>query len=241
MAINSAFIRRPTDHKFFWGVAAVFPLLVLAGYFKTYYFKAFFDVPPAANWLVHFHAVVMSVWVLYFVAQIVLARTKNIKLHMSMGLAGIALAAMVVVVGLATAYDSHIVRHTAPPGLSPYSFLVIPLGDMMFFVATLATALVYRKNQFIHKPLMLLTAINFAAPALARLPIAPTDYFLLYTFGFPCVLAAAAFAWHTWKYRKFNKIYAAFTALFIIMQPVRIILGTSEAWVGFVSSIFGPA
>jgi hypothetical protein len=59
----------------------------------------------------------MSTWVLYFVAQVALVRSKNIKLHMSVGIAGIALAAIVVVVGMATAWDAHMVRGMAPAGI----------------------------------------------------------------------------------------------------------------------------
>ena len=71
---------------FFCGRQSVFPLIVLIGYFKTYYFSAFFDVPSVANALVHAHGIVMTVWVLYFVAQVALIRSKNIKLHMTIGI-----------------------------------------------------------------------------------------------------------------------------------------------------------
>ncbi|HYP01530.1 MAG TPA: hypothetical protein VER76_15175, partial [Pyrinomonadaceae bacterium] len=110
--------------------AILFPLVVLAGYFKSYYFSAFFDVPSVANMLVHAHAVVMSLWVVYFSAQIALIRTKNVRTHMTMGLVGIALAALVVVVGTATAYDAQLVRGAAPPGVNPHSFFVLPMLDM---------------------------------------------------------------------------------------------------------------
>ena len=51
----------------------------------------------------------MTLWVCYFTAQTVLIRTRNVKLHMTLGFVGIALAALVVVVGMATAYDAHLV------------------------------------------------------------------------------------------------------------------------------------
>lgn len=238
MAINPAIIRRSTDRNLFLAAGILFPLLVLFGYFKTYYFKAFFDVPPIANSLVHFHGIVMSLWVVYFSVQVALARTKNIKLHMTLGMFGIALAALVVIVGLATAYDSHIVRHAAPPGIDPYSFLVIPLGDMSYFIAVFAGAIYYRKRPAEHKALMLMSAINFAAPALARLPFAPPDYFLLWAFGFPCLLAIAALAWNTYKHRKLNKVFAIAVGVFVIMQPLRLTLGFSERWVQLMTKIF---
>src|ERR687890_369630 len=115
MAINANQLRRPSDRGLFLAAAILFPLVVLAGYFKSYYFSAFFDVRPVANTLVHAHGAVMTLWVVYFTAQIALIRTRNVRLHMTMGMAGVALAAVVVVVGLATAYDAQLVRHSAPP------------------------------------------------------------------------------------------------------------------------------
>ena len=101
---------RSSDRRLFLVAAIGFPLVVLIGYFKTYYFSAFFDVRPIANALVHAHGLVMTVWVAYFVAQVALIRSKNIKLHMTMGMVGIALALVVIVVGMATAVDAQLVR-----------------------------------------------------------------------------------------------------------------------------------
>lgn len=240
MAININVIKRPSDRNLFLAAAVLFPLLVLAGYFKTYYFSAFFDAAPIANSLVHFHGIVMTLWVVYFTAQVALVRTKNVRLHMTLGMAGIALAALVVIVGLATAYDSHVVRHTAVPGISPYSFLIIPFGDMLFFVACFAGAIYYRKRPAEHKSLMLMTAINFVAPAIARLPLGiPPEYFLFWTFGMPCLIAIFCFAWYTYKHRKLNKVFAIAALYFVVSQPVRIVVGFSEGWVHLMEKIFG--
>src|SRR5687768_3302932 len=135
MAVNANSLRRPTDRGLFLVAAVVFPLVVLIGYFRSYYFTAFFpDARPIANALVHAHGIVMSAWVLYFVAQVALVRTRNLKLHMTLGMAGIGLATLVVVVGMATAWDSHIVRYMAPPGMNPHGFFLIPTLDMLFFI-----------------------------------------------------------------------------------------------------------
>jgi hypothetical protein len=135
MAINANVINpRQIERKLFLGAAIAFPLVVLAGYFKSYYFSAFFaDARPLANALVHAHGLIMSAWVIYFVAQVALIRTKNVKLHMTMGLVGIALAAIVIVVGMMTAYDAQLVRGAAPPGVNPHSFFIFPFSDMTLY------------------------------------------------------------------------------------------------------------
>lgn len=235
MAVNAISLRRPTDRGLFLVAAAVFPLLVLIGYFKSYYFTAFFpDARPIANALVHAHGIVMSAWVLYFVAQVALVRSKNIKLHMTLGLAGIGLAALVVIVGMATAWDSHIVRHTAPSGMNPHGFFLIPTLDMLFFIAFFGGAIYYRKRPAEHKTLMLMTAINFTPAAIARIPLLPPDLFIIQALGFPILLGLGCFAWHTWKHRKFNKVFAIALGAFIISGPLRVVFAGTQTWLGFV-------
>ncbi len=230
MAINANLIRRPSDKNLFLTAAIGFPLLVLIGYFRSYYFINFFDSRPIANWLVHAHGITMSAWVLYFVAQVALVRSKNIKLHMTLGMAGIALAALVVVVGLATAYDAQLVRRAAPPGNDPHEFFILPVGDMFLFVVYFAGAIYYRKRPLEHKSLMLMTAINFVPAALFRIPIVPPDFALLFAFGTPVLFALGCLAWFQVKHGGFNRVFAAATLAFIVALPLRIVVAQTVAW-----------
>ena len=238
MAINAnVLMRRPSDRNFFLLAAVMFPLLVLLGYFKTYYFSTFFDVPSVANALVHFHGIVMSVWVLYFVAQVILIRTKNIKLHMTMGFVGIALAAIVVIVGMATAYDAQLVRHAAPPGANPHSFFILPAGDMTLFVLFFAGAIYYRKRPTEHKTLMLMTAINFLPAAFFRTPFIPLEYLNLWAFGLAGVLAVICLIWHSIKHRKVNKVFFTAVVILIGAAALRFPFAETQIWLNFVSWI----
>ena len=55
MAINADVLirRRPSDRALFWAAAIGFPLLVLIGYPRTYYFSPLFAHKPLANNLIH--------------------------------------------------------------------------------------------------------------------------------------------------------------------------------------------
>lgn len=234
MAVNTSLLRRrPSDRGLFLAAAIGFPLVVLIGYFKSYYFSAFFDVQPVANALVHAHGVVMSLWVIYFAAQVALVRSKNIKLHMTLGMAGIALAALVVIVGLATAYDAQLVRHSAPPGVDPREFFILPVGDMLLFVIFFAGAIYYRKRPLEHKSLMLMTAINFAPAALFRIPIVPPDYTMLFAFGTPGLIAILCLARLSAKHGKFNYVFAVATLLYIAGLPLRLVFAETAVWHNF--------
>ena len=236
MAINvNALSPRLADRKLFLAAAIGFPLVVLVGYFKSYYGSALFsDARPIANTLVHFHGLVMSAWVLYFVAQVALIRTKNVKLHMTMGMAGVVLALLVIVVGMATAYDAQLVRGAAPPNANPHAFFIFPVSDMSFFVIFFAAAIYFRKRAAEHKSLMLLTAINFIPAALFRLPVVPPEHMVWWAFGVPALLAITILAWHTWKHGKLNKVFAAGVALLVIAVPLRPIVSQTSAWLSFV-------
>ena len=233
MATNANLLRRPSDRGLFLAAAVLFPLLVLAGYFKSYYFSAFFDVRPVASALVHVHGVVMSLWVVYFTAQIALIRSKNVGLHMALGTAGVGLAALVILVGLAVAYEAHLVRGSAPAGMNPHGFFLIPLADMLLFVVFFAGAIYYRKRPAEHKSLMLMTAINFLPAAVARIPLVPAQLMILWAYGVPDLLALACLGWHTAKHRRLNKAFAAAVLLLVASQPLRIVLAGSRPWLQF--------
>lgn len=230
MAMNPELIRRPSDRELILAAVVLFPLLVLIGYFRTYYFSPFFDVPSLANKLVHLHGITMTTWVLFFVVQITLVRTKNVKIHMSMGLFGIALAAIVVAVGMATAYDAQLVRGAAPPGVNPHSFFVLPAGDMAMFVVFFAWAIYHRKHPTEHKVLMVLTAINFLPAAFYRATFIPLEYLNIWAFGLAYLIAIAGLVWHSLKNRKVNKTFLAAVILFVVSAPLRFVFAETEIW-----------
>ncbi len=228
---------RAAEKKLLLITAAAFPLVVLAGYFKSYYFSAFFDVPAIANALVHAHAVVMSVWVLFFVMQTALIRSRNVKLHMTMGLAGIALAALVVVVGMATAYDAQLVRGAAPPGANPHAFFLLPVADMSMFVVFFSAAVYFRKRPTEHKSLMFLTAIAFTPAALFRIPVVPPDYAMIWAFGVPALISVGALVWHSAAHRRVNRVFAAGVVLVVAAVPLRPVIADSNAWLSVVAML----
>lgn len=230
---------RIADRRLFLIAAIGFPLLVLIGYFKTYYFSAFFDVKPLATSLVHVHAFVMSLWVVFFTVQSLLIRTKNVKVHMTMGMAGVALAAVLVLVAALTAYDAHIVRYTGPPGIDPHRFFAIPMVGLVVFIILFSGAIYYRKKPAEHKGLMLLTAFVFLPAAFARMPVMPERFGLLWTDGVPILLAIACLIWHSVKHRKVNKVFALGTLLAALTPPLSIAISSTDAWMRFTGWLAG--
>ena len=239
MAINELpRVQRPS-RAFFITVAAAFPLIVVAGFARTYYLKAFFDAPPVPSMLVHAHGILMSSWVLLFAVQVWFISSRRIKLHQRLGYAGVALGLLLIPVGLMTAvaaakYGSS----STPPGFPPLAFMAVPFFDIVVFALLFGAAVYYRKRPANHKRLMLLTVLNFLPPAIGRIPLA----FVaaggpLVFFGVPDLLALIFLIVDTWRHGKLNKVFLAGTIVLIVSHPMRIVLSGTDAWMSFASWI----
>jgi hypothetical protein len=224
--------RRLFDRRLFRIAAIVFPAIVLVGFARTYYLRGLFDVPPLPSVVVHLHGVAMTAWVALFITQVWLISSRRVRVHQRLGYAGIGLAALILPIGFITAlragkYGSS----TAPPGVDQLGFMIVPMFDLVMFVIFFGLAIYYRKNPAQHKMLMLLTAINFLPPAIARMPL-PQLRALgpLWFFGLPTVLAVLCIAIDRWRYGRLNKIFLAGTLLLVASYVGRLALMNNPRW-----------
>jgi hypothetical protein len=177
----------------------------------------------------------MTIWVGYFVSQVWLIRTKNHKVHMNMGMIGIALAIMILAVGFFTAASAaKYGSSSTPPDIPPLRFLVVPLGDLLVFAGLFGAAIWYRDRPADHKRLMLLTVLNFLPPAVGRFPVASLQALgPLFFFGVPSVLAMGLVILDSWKHKRLNKVFLIGATALIASYPLRIILSGTDAWMVF--------
>ena len=103
MATTPNIHRRISDRPLYLLAAVVIPLIVLAGFARTYYLKGFFATPALPSTIVHVHGIVMTAWVMLFIVQVTLVAKRRTKLHQQLGILGAFLAALVFVVGMLTA------------------------------------------------------------------------------------------------------------------------------------------
>jgi hypothetical protein len=233
MAVNEVPDRRAQERRFFALVAITFPLIVLAGFARTYYLKGFFDGEPVvARSLIHVHGIVMTAWVLLFVGQVSLVRSRNIRLHQRLGFAGIGLAILVVAVGFFTGIQAaKYGSATAPPDIPPLSFLVVPIGDILNFAILFGAAVYFRRRPDYHKRLMVLTVFNFLPPAIGRVwPPLTQAFGPLWFYGFPDVILIGLIVFDTWRNRKLHPALAVGAVLLIASHPIRLMLSGSDAW-----------
>ena len=224
--------RRAFDRRLFAVAAIAFPLIVLAGFARTYYLKPLFDVPPVASALVHAHGLLMTAWVVLFVTQIRFVAARRIRLHQQLGYAGVALAVLIIFVGFITALRAaRFGSASTPPGVSPLGFLIVPLFDLLMFAIFFGAAIYYRKKPALHKRLILLTAINFVPPAIARIPIASLQAFgPVWFFGFPTLLLLVCIGVDTWRNRQVNGALVTGALLLVASYVARLALMPTEGW-----------
>ena len=228
MAMNEPFDWRRSDRRLYAAVAVLFPLTILIGFGPSYYFKGFFNSPALPNVIVHVHGVLMSVWVVLFGTQVYLISSKRIKLHQRLGIFGCVLAPLIVVAGTMTGIAGA-ARGATVPGISPLSFLIVPVGDVFVFAILFAGAIYYRKNARNHKRLMLLTVLNFLPPALGRFPTAMAGVPPFF-WGVPDLIAVACLVNDTWRNRKLNIVFLAGVLLMITSHVVRLAMADSPQW-----------
>ncbi len=126
---------------------------------------------PSRPVLLWVHAILFSSWVAFYILQSALVRIRNVKLHRTLGWAGAALGATMVVIGLWVAvvmahFETFQLGHNLDKS---YAFLTIPLVDMTTFAACLGLAVVWRKKPERHRRLMLVATCALTAAAFGRM------------------------------------------------------------------------
>ena len=239
MAANPTVQTTGKDRRMYVWFAVLMPIIVLAGFARSYYLKGFFGFPALPSLLVHLHGIVMTSWVVLFVTQVTLVATGRTRTHQRLGVFGAILAALIVIVGVLTAIAG--AARGATPGPPALQFLAVPLFDMLAFAILVGTALYSRRRRLdIHKRLMLLAAVNLLAPAISRIPLhlieagGPLAFFGLTDL---CLLACVGF--DTIKNRRLHPAFLWGALLIIASQPLRLMLSGTDIWLRFATMLVG--
>jgi hypothetical protein len=161
---------RRRHHLFYSGMSLLIAAIVFAGFYRTFYLSPWLH-GPALSPLRIVHGVAFSAWILLFVAQTTLVAPGRTDIHRRLGVAGVVLAAAMVVLGTVLGIGNAR-EGRAPPGVPPRVFLLTPLFDMLVFPLLVAAAVWYRHRPETHKRLMLLATVSLLAAAVARLATA---------------------------------------------------------------------
>jgi hypothetical protein len=153
------------DRNFFLVYVGLIWLGILSG-FGPQVIKHVKTNAPAYPLIVHIHALVFVGWLTLLTTQVLLIRSGRADLHRRLGIAGAILAAVMIVIGPATAVVVDRLRLALPhpdPG-----FLVVQTFDILAFAGLVVPALVWRKDPSVHKRLILLATLYIADAGFAR-------------------------------------------------------------------------
>jgi hypothetical protein len=230
MAVSTAAIRtKRRTRRFYVGMAIAFAITVFAGFSRSYFLKAQFGTPELSL-LLHVHGLVFTSWVLFFLSQTILVAAGRTYLHRRLGVAGAVLAALVLIMGTTTAI-LRVKGGAAPiPGVSPLSFLAVPLFDMVVFALLVGTGLYFRRRLDTHKRLMTLATISLLSAPIARLPFGVLKAGPPAFFGLTDLFIIALLIYDLVTRRRVHPATIWGGLLIVASQPLRLMISGTPAW-----------
>src|SRR4030095_16963049 len=146
-----------TRPRFYIGMAAFMCLMVLVGFWPTYFGQILSGIPNR-HWVVHLHGWIFVGWMALLVTQVSLAAKGRMRAHRSLGTFGIAYGFLVLAMGLIVSVASPVIHVAAGHQTMDEAagFLIVPLGDMVMFGGFFIPAGVFRNRSQGQKPVNLL-------------------------------------------------------------------------------------
>ena len=151
-----------TRSKFYLGMSALLLFFVIVGFSRSLFLKTWFEIPDLPIHL-NIHGAVLTCWFFLALAQPLLIRRHQVKLHRKVGVAGIFLAVAVVLTGVMT------LVHRDFPNMDEMPHRAGPnLASLLMFLTCVIFGVLLRRRSEAHKRLMLLASIPIVSPALDR-------------------------------------------------------------------------
>ncbi len=220
---------RQYDNYFFSAMALLILVTVFVGFARTYFLAGVFRA-PLPSLLVHFHGAVFSTWILLLITQIALVSAGRVDIHRRLGLAGFALACLMVILGVMTATNLMARGRSPIPVFDAQTFYAIPMSGMLMFSTLVFFAYRERINPAAHKRLILIATIALLDAPTGRPPFTVItarpfmDGVVVYAF---LLLLIAYDLWSTHKVQRAT-IWA--TAFVVVVGQLRVPIGQTAAW-----------
>jgi hypothetical protein len=224
---------RLRDRRFYLLIATLLAGLVFVGFAPTFYLNGHFNRFPLSA-LHILHGTVFSSWIALLIVQCALISARQVRVHRSLGYAAIALAVLMVALGVIIAiYSAR--KGSALPGLPPpLVFFAIPFFDVIVFAAVVGAAFWYRNRPETHKRLMIVATLSIVPAASARIFLnlhAGAPILKAYGISFLILLGCMVYDYATRR-----RIYPAYLwsgLFFVISVPLRLFISGTNAWLSF--------
>src|SRR5215469_16059205 len=223
------------DKYFYFAMSLLFSVIVVWGFSRTVNENLFHPAIPRPR-ILWFHAAVFFGWIVFYMFQSVLVRTRNVKWHRFFGWFGAALGAAMVPLGTATAivmgsfdmYQLHIPDSE--------SFLIVPFYDMATFGTLLTLAIAWRKKPELHRRLLFIATCLLLDAAFARFDFIFDHSLFLFC---PDVVIGLGVVRDLLVNRRIHRVYLIALPVLIVVQGLATLIWHSEAswWIRIAHAI----
>lgn len=194
--------------------------------------------PQAAPLLLHVHGLLLLGWYVLFIVQARMIGQGNVRLHMTLGKASIALAVVMVVTAYFVIRGAYANPEWSIAGMSPAASAMFPFTDIVNFAVLYSIAIVNRRSADAHKRLMLMAGVLMLDPAIARLVLnggLPAPLILLLELG----VFVAVFAYDFKTRRKPHWATVFGLTMFVLAMIAKLTVAQQAWWASFVRAVFG--
>jgi hypothetical protein len=227
------------ERLFYTGMAIAIVATVFGGFARTYYLRPYFGAPGLSP-LLHLHGAIFTAWVALFLSQTVLVAANRTRIHRRLGIAGAVIAALMLIVGAATAIIRAKLVDVPAGGPPPLAFLTIPLGDILVFASLVVAGLYFRRRGDVHKRLMLLATISILPAAVARLPFAfIQEVGPLAFFGLADLFIVVCLVFDLLARGRAHRATVWGGLVIIVSHPLRLMIGNTQVWIEFATWLTG--
>ena len=154
------------DRSFLW-LAILSLLIAVVGFTPTYWAQLPAGTTNASP-LIHLHALAFTAWPLLLVSQALRIERGKLRNHRFWGIAGISLATIMLIVGIATAVVAMQARLANGEGDAARAFLIVPItGVGVFYLYFMAAALNFTRPDW-HKRFVIVATSSVLQAAVAR-------------------------------------------------------------------------
>lgn len=163
--------KRPVllEKYFYFSMSIVIALAVTYGFSRTMGGRLIHPKSPRPA-LLYVHAAVFFGWLVFYIVQSALVRSRNTNIHKRLGWFGVALGVAMVMLGASTAITMsrlHLEQdHFCLADSSP----AVPLFDITCFAVLFALAIVWRKRSEFHRRLIFVASCVLTAAGFGRFP-----------------------------------------------------------------------
>jgi hypothetical protein len=227
---------RPRPARYFFVVMALLFLVVaMFGFIPSY--QALYQGLFHVDWIVEVHGAIMTAWLLVFIIQTILAARGNLRFHIKLGMASIALGVLVLL-SFSFLETRRIIRDNPPLNDGLFDGWVLVLYTIALFGLFFTWGIIARRKPAIHKRLLFLSTLIILQPAIDRIQWLPLRSLQWTLFIYLDVLLIPLFIYDWIILKRIHKITWLGFLLIIIEQVSYLIMLGSPSWHNFWFNLF---